>query len=131
MATLMLLRHAKFGQVQSNLPDLDRPLNGCGRGASQKIAQFMPERGFTADLVLCSSARRARETFDQLSPVLIGGSAILFDSALYRANACALLRRLRAVTKDVERVLLIVHKPSIGDLASMMVNGGARERINS
>ena len=131
MATLMLLRHAKSSRVQPNIPDIDRPLNNRGRGASQKMVQFMAEQGLTADLVLCSSARRARETLDQLSPVLIGEPILLFDSAFYRADACALLYGLRAVTKDVERILLIGHNPGISDLASMLVNGGAKEGISS
>ena len=53
MATLMLLRHAKSSRVQSNIPDIDRPLNNRGLGASQKMAQFMAEQGLTADLFLC------------------------------------------------------------------------------
>ena len=123
----MLLRHAKSSQVQSNIDNIDGPLNNRGCGASRKTAQFKSEEGLTADLVLCSSTRCARETFDQLSPALIGEPEILFDSAFFRTDACALLYCLRAVRKDVEQVLVIGHNPSNSDLASMIVNGGARE----
>jgi phosphohistidine phosphatase len=126
-----LLCHAKSSQVQSNIDDIDGPLNNRRCGVSRKIAQFKSEEAFTADPVLCLSTRCARETLDQLSPALIGEPAILFDSAFFRTDACALLYRLRAVSKDVEQVLVIGHNPSNSDLASMIVNGGAREGVNS
>ena len=62
----MLRCHAKSSQVRSNINDIDGPLNSRGCGASREIAQLKSEEGLTADLILCSSARCARETLDRL-----------------------------------------------------------------
>jgi phosphohistidine phosphatase len=68
MKRLYLLRHAKSSWKDTSLPDHDRPLAGRGRRAAKAIARHMREQGIEPDLVLCSSARRARETLDRMEP---------------------------------------------------------------
>jgi phosphohistidine phosphatase len=68
------------------------------------------------ELVLCSSARRARETLERIAPAL-GTAAVLVERELSAASAAALLDRLRAVPDSVESALLIGHNPGLQDLA--------------
>jgi len=116
MKRIYLLRHAKSSWKDTSLPDHDRPLTGRGRRASKAIARDLRDQGIEPELVLCSSARRARETLDGLEPAL-GTSTVRVEDDLYAASAGALLDRLRSVADTVESVMLIGHNPGLQDLA--------------
>jgi phosphohistidine phosphatase len=113
---LYLLRHAKSSWKDTSLPDHDRPLAGRGRRAAKAIAGHLREHGIEPELVLCSSARRARETLDRLEPVL-AASAVRVEDDLYAASATQLLDRLHDVPDGVESVMLIGHNPGLQELA--------------
>jgi phosphohistidine phosphatase len=113
---LYLLRHAKSSWKDTNLPDHDRPLAGRGRRAAKAMARHLREQGIEPELVLCSTARRARETLDRIEPAL-GTPAIRVERDLYAASADALLERLRSVPDNVESVMLIGHNPGLQELA--------------
>jgi phosphohistidine phosphatase len=116
MKRLYLLRHAKSSWKDDSLPDHDRPLAGRGRRAAKAIARHLRQQGIEPELVLCSSARRARETLDRVEPAL-GKSTVRIEDGLYAASASMLLDRLRSVADTVESVMLIGHNPGLQDLA--------------
>jgi phosphohistidine phosphatase len=113
---LYLLRHAKSSWKDVSLPDHDRPLAGRGRRATVAIARHLREQGIQPELVLCSTARRARETLEGIEPAL-GTAALCLEDELYAAGAPGLLERLRRVPDQVESVMLIGHNPGLEDLA--------------
>jgi phosphohistidine phosphatase len=116
MKRLYLLRHATSSWNDSSLPDHDRPLAGRGRRAARAIARHVRERGIEPELVLCSTARRARETLERIEPAL-GAPAVQLERDLYAASAPALLERLRTVPDTVHSVMLVGHNPGLQDLA--------------
>lgn len=116
MKRLYLLRHAKSSWKDTSLPDHDRPLAGRGRRAAKAIARHMRAHGVEPELVLCSTARRARETLDRIEPAL-GSPAVRVESDLYAASAPALLERLRGIPDTVESVMVIGHNPGLQQLA--------------
>jgi phosphohistidine phosphatase len=119
---LLLLRHAKSSWDDPALADYDRPLAARGRKAAKLIGAHLRREQIRISLVLCSSARRARETLD-----LVAASAeIQIERELYSASADQLLERLRRVPDGVDAVMLIGHNPAIQDLAVGLV-GGASE----
>jgi phosphohistidine phosphatase len=72
--------------------------------------------------VLCSPARRTRDTLALLEP----GGEVRVEQELYRASDGELLDRLRGVPDAVESVMLIGHNPAIQDLALLLAGGGPR-----
>ena len=116
MKRIYLLRHAKSSWKDTSLPDHDRPLAGRGRRAAKAIAGHLREQGIEPELVLCSSARRARETLDRIESSL-GGPTVRVDPDLYAASAGALLEQLQGVPDSVESVMLIGHNPGLQELA--------------
>jgi len=62
MLTLSLLRHAKSSWSNPSLPDEKRPLATRGVSDAPLMGRAMAERGIDPDVVLCSSARRTRDT---------------------------------------------------------------------
>jgi phosphohistidine phosphatase len=113
---LYLLRHAKSSWKDSELADHDRPLAGRGRRAAKAIARHLDEHDVEVELVLCSTARRARETLERIEPAL-GNASLHYERELYGATANGLLERLRSVSDDVATVMLIGHNPALEDLA--------------
>ena len=113
---LYLLRHAKSSWDHPELADHDRPLAKRGRRATKALARYLREHEIAPELVLCSTARRARETLERIEPAL-GTPSVRYESELYAASAGALLERLREVPDEVSSVMLIGHNPGIEELA--------------
>jgi phosphohistidine phosphatase len=116
MKRIYLLRHAKSSWKHHELADHDRPLAGRGKRAAKAIAKHMRAQEFDPELVLCSSARRARQTLEWIEPALERAS-VQVEGELYGASACELLTRLRRLPDSVGSVLVIGHNPAIHELA--------------
>ncbi len=116
---LLLLRHAKSSWDDPALPDHDRPLAGRGRKAAKLIGEHLRHQRVPVALVLCSSARRARETVELVDPP----GEIRIEREIYAASADQLLERLRRLSSDLEVVMLVGHNPAIEELAVALIRG--------
>ena len=114
MSRLYLLRHAKSSWKDASLDDHDRPLAPRGKRASKAIGRYLRDRDVTPELVLCSSAKRARQTLERLGPA---GLDARIEPELYGAGSNTLLARLREVPDEVASVMLIGHNPGMQQLA--------------
>ncbi len=66
---LLLLRHAKAVIGEGGMQDIDRPLARAARRRRRLMGRYMAEHDLIPDLVLCSPARRTRQTLgDRLAP---------------------------------------------------------------
>ena len=120
MKTILLLRHAKSDWGDRDMADIDRPLNRRGQAAAPVMAAWIAEHGLSPDLVLCSTARRTRETLALVRPALTGDVPEVLDEALYLAEVPVLLARLRGLDDAVGTVLVIAHNPGLEDLAAKL-----------
>jgi phosphohistidine phosphatase len=118
MRHLYLLRHAKSSWKESGIPDHDRPLASRGRKAAKAMAKYLHAHGVRPDLVLCSSATRARQTFERLEP--LKAREVHIERELYGADAATLLARLRDVPEPVGSVMVIAHNPGLEDLTRVL-----------
>jgi phosphohistidine phosphatase len=130
VTTLFLLRHAKSSWADPTLADHDRPLAPRGRRAATRIAQHVRSEAVRPALVLCSSARRARDTLDVLKPALGHQVEVRVDDALYGADARQLLDRLREVGQDIASVMIVGHNPGLHDLAVELTGDGTEAAIS-
>jgi phosphohistidine phosphatase len=121
----MLLRHAKSSWEEPGLADHDRPLAPRGRRACKLVAAHLSSEGIRPDLVLCSPARRTRETLERIAPALGEQAEVLIEDALYGASHRALLERLRGLADAVGTALLIGHNPAIQDLTLELAGDGS------
>jgi phosphohistidine phosphatase len=124
MKQLFLLRHAKSSWDEPGLADHDRPLAPRGRRALKLMAEHLGREGVRPALVLCSSARRTRETLEAIAPALGEGISVQIERELYGASEQRLLERLRAVEDDVESLMLIGHNPGVEQLALSLAGSG-------
>ncbi len=122
MLTLYLLRHAKSSWADEGQPDFDRPLNLRGRRDAPLIGRFMAANDMQPELVLCSAARRTRETLALMLPYFDRDITILMERALYElGSGLALEDRLRSLPAGVARVLVVGHNPVLEELALNLV----------
>jgi phosphohistidine phosphatase len=110
---LLLLRHAKSSWDDPSLADHDRPLAPRGRKAAKLIRAHLGDQDIAVSLVLCSSARRARETLELVYP----DADIRVEDELYGASADQLMARLRRLPEEAKAVMLVGHNPAIEELA--------------
>jgi phosphohistidine phosphatase len=106
---LFVLRHAKSSWDDPGLDDHERPLAPRGLRAVKLIGDHLRANGIEPAQVLCSSARRTRETLDGVSP----GGETLIETELYDANCGEVIERLKRVPADVQSVMVIGHNPAM------------------
>ncbi len=120
--TLLVLRHAKSSW---HTPDLDirRPL--AERGVSDARASGAILAGYDLDVVLCSSATRAQQTWEN---AVAGGAAcadVRYTEAIYHAWTDELLDEVRELPEDASTALLIGHQPTLSDLVLTLAKPSA------
>ncbi len=123
MPTLYLLRHAKSSWDEPGLADFDRPLSRRGRRNAALLAAHLREESIDPEIVLCSPARRARETAE-----LLGLEGVQFEDDLYGAGTADLGRRLTALPHSVASAILIGHNPGLEGLGHEL---GAEGRMRT
>ncbi len=126
---LLLLRHGKSDWADSSTPDAERPLSPRGRAACELIAEHLRADQLIPDLVLCSSARRTRQTVEHIAGALPPDVPVLTEDRLYLADVADLLDRLRELDDGVPTVLLVGHNPGMQALAAGLLPVGERPRI--
>jgi phosphohistidine phosphatase len=125
---ILLLRHAKSSWDDPALADDERPLAPRGRRAAARMAEHISRAELRPALVLCSPARRTRETLDLVAPAL-GDVPIRIEPALYGAGEQDLLRSLRALPDKASSVLFVGHNPGLHDLALALAGAGDRAAL--
>src|SRR5262249_46350697 len=110
--TLHLLRHAKSDWSDPSLTDHDRPLNKRGKRARRDGAEHVD--GWTVDLVVCSTARRTRQTVKPVAAEL--GCEVVYDERLYGADIDEVLAVVRTLPEACDTVMVVGHNPSMEEV---------------
>ena len=96
------------------------------------MAEHLRRKGIAPELVLCSPARRTRQTLTRIAPGLGENVDVQIESKLYAASAADLLEVLHGVPDEVESVMLVGHNPGIQDLALILARPGSESvRVRS
>jgi phosphohistidine phosphatase len=118
---LFVLRHAKSSWDDPGLDDHSRPLAPRGQRAVKLLAEHIRANAIEPSLVLCSTARRTRETLAGVAPP---GEALI-EPELYGASAGAILERLHQVPPDTTAVMVIGHNPAMQILVLRLAGAGS------
>src|ERR1700730_15361812 len=122
---LVLLRHAK--SAWPDVPDIERPLGKRGQRHPPRAGRWLRQAGYLPDLVVCSTARRTRETW-QLAVAELGASPpVRFEPRGYVAGTWELVDVIREPRDEVEPRQVVGHEPAMHELtlllASAVANG--------
>ena len=116
MKTLLLLRHAKSSWATATTADFNRSLNERGIRTAPVIGKLLKDDNLTPDLIICSPARRTRQTLELVIEATGWEIETRFDSDIYEASTGALLEILSGVDDGIESILMIGHNPGLEDL---------------
>lgn len=124
MHLLHLLRHAK-SSWKEDADDHERPLSRSGRETARRLARHLPVVVGEPDFVLCSTARRARETLDLVLGELARPPRRAIEAELYLASEARLFERLRRLPETAGNVLVVGHNPGLHELAVSLAAPGS------
>lgn len=119
--TLVLLRHAK-AEGSTGGPDEQRPLSTRGHADAAAAGAWLRRNGLRPDLVLCSPAKRTRQTWHGVAVALADGSeaVVRYEQDLYEGGPTELLSHIQRIDPDVGTLLLVGHNPSISLLSALL-----------
>jgi len=117
---LIVMRHAKAGELPGG-PDMERALRPRGCKNASAAGRWLAERGLIPDLVLCSSARRARQTWQYVSAELGGEPGVINDPRLYHADARELLGVIAETDPHVRSLMYVGHNPAAADVTEILI----------
>ena len=120
MKTLFLLRHAKAENPTTGLTDLNRALNERGKNEAKAIGTFLKKQKQKFDLVLCSTAARARETTELVLAAAELAANVRFDTRIYEAGLLRLLEVISEIEESMSAVLLVGHNPGMEELLKIL-----------
>ena len=127
--TLVLLRHAKAEQPGEE-PDVHRPLAVRGHADAAAAGAWLAKHELLPDVVICSTARRTRETWHGVAMGMTGSPpeggpagpapVVRYEADVYEAHPEDLLALVRRVDPATRTVLLIAHNPGISLLSALL-----------
>lgn len=113
--TLVVVRHAK-SDWSHEVPDDQRPLNPRGRGDAPLIGPWVAGNVGAVDLVVCSTAVRARETVARSGLT----AEVRYDERVYAAGHQDLMSVVDEVADEVGTVALVGHNPGLSELVGVL-----------
>ena len=120
MKTLLILRHAKSSRDDDSIPDHDRPLNKRGLEAAPEMGKLVRKEDLAPELILSSSAVRARATAELFAGGCKYHGEIVIRPDLYSFEAEPYLAALSGVTGQYSRVMVVGHNPAMEELVQAL-----------
>ena len=117
MKTIFLLRHAKSSWDNLNLDDFDRPLSNKGIKASKKIGNYLKTNKFVPDIIYCSTAKIAKQTWELTNIIIKKKKNILYKDNLYMANLSEFMKIIKKTKNKFKNLMIVSHNPGIESLA--------------
>ncbi|MCK4976542.1 MAG: histidine phosphatase family protein [Anaerolineales bacterium] len=127
MKTLLVLRHAKSSWKDLYLADHDRPLNKRGKRDAPRMGRLLLDEDLLPDLILSSTAKRARMT---VAGLIVGSdysAEVQFTRDFYHAYTETFITILSELKNNNERVMIVGHNPGLEELLEVLT--GDYERM--
>lgn len=113
MLTLLLMRHAKSSWKDSHQADEARSLTKRGQRDAEAMALLLAARKLVPALILCSTARRARETAEIVVEHSGFEGEISFSSELYQSSPAEYIGLLSKTAGENTPVMIVAHNPDM------------------
>ncbi|MDA0566487.1 histidine phosphatase family protein [Streptomonospora sp. S1-112] len=113
---LIVLRHAKADALVGGA-DHARVLTPEGRDQARAVGARLAAAGLRPDHVLCSTARRTRQTLELALAAFESPPPVEYEDALYSADVPAVLDLVSRTDPAVHTLLVVGHNPTMAQLA--------------
>ncbi|MEU8032292.1 histidine phosphatase family protein [Streptomyces sp. NPDC049099] len=125
---LVVLRHAKSAWPEG-VEDHRRPLAPRGLRDAPAAGRALADADCLPDLALCSTAVRARRTWELASAEWGTPPPVRHDRRLYAAGVPELLEVLREAPPEVETLLVVGHNPGLEELVLELAGDGLGDTL--
>ena len=116
MKTLLLMRHAKSSWQDEGVSDHERPLNKRGERDAPRIGSLIAEQDLCPDLIICSTAVRARTTAQAVAHHCGHGNPIRLEADFYLAAPHTYIETFGLLPDAIDRVMAVGHNPGMAQL---------------
>lgn len=114
MKTIYLIRHAKSSWKNESQDDFDRPLSDRGGRDAPLMAAAMYSRNEVPDLLISSSAIRAKQTAEHFAKHFAKENPeFQLEDRLYLAGVGSLLEVICLIEDRINSVAVFAHNPGI------------------
>ena len=119
---LFLLRHAMA--LSNNEGDKSRELAPKGIEDALALGKWMLDQNYIPDAVLCSPAKRTRQTLENVKKNLQMPNAS-FPEILYNGVAGDYLYEIQKIDDEYKNIMIVAHNPSIYELVILLAAQGS------
>jgi len=126
---LVVLRHAKSAWPDG-VADHERPLAPRGRRDAPAVGRALAAADCLPDLALCSTAVRARQTWELTAAEWDTPPPVRHEARLYAADVPCLLEAVRDVPAGAGTLLLIGHNPGLEELILTLAGDGLDDALD-
>ncbi len=124
MKSVIFFRHGKSDWDAEYGPDHDRPLAKRGIKAARKMGKYLAETDQLPDLVITSTAERARRTATLAHEAGDWDASVRETRQLYDTSTSTVVDVLNELPDDVSTVVLVGHEP-VWSMSIGMLTGGS------
>jgi phosphohistidine phosphatase len=118
MKSILFVRHSKSSWDDLMIEDHDRPLNTRGKKDSKSMGEYLLQNGNKIDIIISSSAKRAKSTAKNLNEVVKAENFII-EPRLYLASAMEILKIVQNIHNEVDTAIIVAHNPGMTDVANI------------
>ncbi len=119
---IFALRHAMASSDFTDR-DINRELTPQGIEDAHKLGETMAKRGYVPDVILCSPARRTKQTLEAVQKAFDDTKTIM-PEILYTGSTGDYLHEIQQVSDAHKNILIIAHNPSIYELVILIAAQG-------
>lgn len=121
MKNILVMRHAK-SDWNTGKRDFERPLNKRGLKSAPKMADYLLKNKKVPDIIIASSAQRAKTTAELVKKGLSFKEEIKFNPDFYYGDSSGMIDELYALPKNINTVLLVGHNPTVEELINKLTS---------
>ena len=123
MKQIYILRHAKSSWDNTKLSDFERPLSKRGINDAVKLGKFILANKIRVSNVICSNARRTKDTFDLISKDLdFSIEKVTYTDNLYYGEPYKIIEMIKNLDEKDLSVLIVGHNPTLHMLIEKLTN---------
>jgi len=122
MKALLLLRHAKTSWDDPTVSDSLRSLSATGKFNVYQMSKFLKNTKLLPDLIISSSAKRAKDTSTLLAESTGYKDTIFVSELLYETTVVDYIKVISEVSNNINMVLLVGHNPILENLIELITN---------
>lgn len=113
MKRLILMRHAQAQLERFGFNDRERAITMAGMHELDAIRVKVQGHLEGISLILCSNAKRTRQTLEGMKPLVPSTAQIIYKDELYHTNSKTLWDRLQEIDDIHQVVMIVAHNPGL------------------